>query len=166
MTRRAADKHKQKISAYTPPMEVARVAKAARSKDRDPIKTDGQGHVVLSDDDIARIAAAVDDRANCELIKALTAVISKAGCPGSSVDRYGLVPAVEAIVDALHRVQEQCSQFQGGTAYRKLNDEHMALRSRSWALCAALEQALNVLEDRSSFRAQIEEWRKLVKDPS
>lgn len=118
---------------------------------------------MLSDNDIARIAAAVDNSAAIELIKGLTAVIGKAGCPGSSVERYGLVPALEAITAELHRVQGQCKQLQEGTLYRELNDKYMELQSRSRALCAALEQAANRLEDRSVELAQIEEWRKLVK---
>jgi len=117
---------------------------------------------MLSDSDITRIAAAVDHRASLELIKALTTAIGKAGCVGSSVERYGLVPALEAIVAELHRAQEQCRQFRDGTAFRDLHDECVALRSRSRELAVALGQATDLLEGRSVDLAQIEAWRKLI----
>jgi hypothetical protein len=50
-------------------------------------------------------AAPVDSRD--ELLKAIRATVGESGVPGTSVERYGLVPALQATVATLRRYEEE-----------------------------------------------------------
>jgi hypothetical protein len=83
---------------------------------------------------------------------------------GSSVERYGVVPAIEAIVDELHRTKARCNELTTGAAYKQLSDEHHEQQQRMWSLEAALTEATNMLEGRAVDLAKVEEWRRLAKE--
>ena len=49
-----------------------------------------------------------------ELFTAVAAEVARSGSPGTSVERYGLVPATRAAVDAAKRYQAMALELQDG----------------------------------------------------